>query len=57
MSQPVAVAEPEVEAPGDHQHRRDGGGVAEAPTELGHVPEVHPVDARDQRGRNEDGAP
>ena len=31
--------------------------VAELPAQLGHVPEVHAVDAGDERGDDEDGAP
>lgn len=54
---PASLLEREVEHEAEHHHGEQGEGVAELPLELRHVHEVHAVDARDQRRREQDGRP
>src|SRR3954469_21529732 len=55
--QPVDVAEVDVKRHRDREHQGDCAGIAHAPRELGHVAEVHSVDAGDQRRDGEDRGP
>src|SRR3954464_12127093 len=55
--QPLDVAEVEEEADRDQDHEPDGARVADAPVQLGHVTEVHAVDAGDQGRHGQDRCP
>ena len=53
----LALLEHDVEHDHHAEHARERERIAERPVELGHVLEVHAVDAGDQRRAEEDGAP
>src|SRR3954451_13129440 len=55
--QPVDPAEVAVQAAAQDEHQDERAGIADTPAQLGHVPEVHAVDARDQRRHCEDRGP
>src|SRR3954447_16955836 len=55
--QPVDAPEEAVEREAQDEHHRNRRRVAEAPVELGHVAEVHAVDAGDQRRNGDDRGP
>src|SRR5437868_12318587 len=55
--QPVLALEVSIADDRDRQHEPERPRVAEAPVQLGHVPEVHAVDTGHQRRPQEDGAP
>jgi hypothetical protein len=56
-SEPVLPLEVPVADEGGDDHQAQGPGVAVLPAELGHVVEVHAVDAGDERGRDQDRSP
>ncbi len=56
-SEPVLAPEVPEEQPGEHDHRGDGEEEPERLVLAGQHDEVHPVDARDDVGADEDGTP
>lgn len=56
-SEPVLAAEVPVQAAGHRQHRHDGEEEPERMVLAGQLDEVHAVDARDDVGADQDGAP
>src|SRR4029450_9130478 len=56
-SEPLALAEAQVQQVRGHAHQRERERVPERPVELGHVAEGHPVEAGDQGGDQDDRGP
>lgn len=56
-SEPLLMLEYDVEHTGTDRHHEQCHRVAEVPSQLGHVPEVHPIDPGDQGRGEQDAAP